>query len=105
MQPDLSGFSVSGHTENSEPLEYSEKLESLECESHCVLWLTAALFCIQGATAYAPQIALRFDYSQTIGSPLISIYYTDRMGAADQGGLPLPNLAQTFNLNLNVTHP
>ncbi|KAK9915693.1 hypothetical protein WJX75_002760 [Coccomyxa subellipsoidea] len=39
----------------------------------------------QGATAYAPQIALRFDYSQTIGSPLISIYYTDRMGAADQG--------------------
>ncbi|BDA43954.1 hypothetical protein COCOBI_05-1380 [Coccomyxa sp. Obi] len=53
----------------------------------------------QGPTSYAPQIALRFDYSQTVGSPLISVYYTDRVGTADQGGLPLANLIQTFNLN------
>ena len=60
---------------------------------------------LQGPTSYAPQVALRFDYSQTVGSPLISVYYTDRVGSADQGGLPLANLNQTFNLNVTATHP
>ncbi|CAL8469938.1 g9480 [Coccomyxa elongata] len=59
----------------------------------------------QGPTSYAPQVALRFDYSQTVGSPLISMYYTDRVGTADQGGLPLANLNQTFNLDLAASHP
>lgn len=36
------------------------------------------MWCAQTPVGVVPNVALKFDYSQTVGSPLVSVYYTDR---------------------------
>lgn len=41
--------------------------------------LRQAVCCVQNATTFLPNVGVRFDYSQSVGSPFVSIYYSDRV--------------------------
>ncbi|KAK9917964.1 hypothetical protein WJX75_000102 [Coccomyxa subellipsoidea] len=61
---------------------------------------TTALVTTQTPSGVVPNVALRFDYNQTAGSPLVSVYYTDRLAPLTFGGsgTAKPNLAQSFGV-------
>ncbi|EIE18956.1 hypothetical protein COCSUDRAFT_49127 [Coccomyxa subellipsoidea C-169] len=60
---------------------------------------TTALVTTQTPSGVIPNVALRFDYTQTVGTPAISIYYTDRRAPFVNGGFNATgNLAQSFGV-------
>ncbi len=68
--------------------------------------MTVSLFfwCSQSTSTYVPNIALRFDYSQSPGSGTsgCSLFYSDRYDnkLSAINGLASPNLVQFYDLDV-----
>ncbi|BDA49082.1 hypothetical protein COCOBI_13-1920 [Coccomyxa sp. Obi] len=61
---------------------------------------TTAIVSTKTPVGVVPNVALKFDYTQTVGSPAVSVYYTDRKASFATGGYATnsSNLAQAFGV-------